>query len=222
MLPTSASLQDYYARSFAPAGVVTPLPHEDGVTIGDVAALAKVPAEVDVVVSLCRVGRNDVPPRTEGFEVWLMDSLDDGENPNLGGPGRAQLDARGHAQDTDPSGAGRDRRHGPQVGPTHRDRLGDARHRRLRRRPVRGRLRRLPWHPPGAAAGACRRLLGRAAYRFWFVQRAGELILAVEEGQGMAWTRHHDNTWDLLDLYVESRRHLLATALKLLRRVDHV
>lgn len=58
--------------------------------------------------------------------------------------------------------------------------------------------------------------------RFWFVQRAEELILAFEQHHGLAWTRHHQNTWDLMDLYKESRRHLLVTALKLLRRVDHI
>lgn len=59
-------------------------------------------------------------------------------------------------------------------------------------------------------------------YRFWFVLRAGEAVLALEQSLGLAWTRHHDATWNLTELYVESRRHLLVTALKLLRRVDHV
>jgi hypothetical protein len=63
---------------------------------------------------------------------------------------------------------------------------------------------------------------GPPEYRFWFVQRGDDLVLAFDQDHGLAWTRHHTNTWDLMDLYVESRRHLLVTALKLLRRVDHV
>lgn len=60
------------------------------------------------------------------------------------------------------------------------------------------------------------------AYRFWFVLREGEYVLAFEQTAGMAWTRHHANAWSLMELYVESRRHLLVAALKLLRRVDHL
>ena len=59
-------------------------------------------------------------------------------------------------------------------------------------------------------------------YRFWIVNRDETPILAFEQDAGLAWTTHHDTSWDLLDLYTESRRHLLVTALKLLRRVDHV
>lgn len=63
---------------------------------------------------------------------------------------------------------------------------------------------------------------GQPEYRFWFVWRSEEPILAFEQREGMAWTRHHAVAWPLMDLYAESRRHLLVTALKLLRRVDHV
>jgi hypothetical protein len=59
-------------------------------------------------------------------------------------------------------------------------------------------------------------------HRFWFVHRNGTPVLAFEQQQGLAWTRHHDVARDVPALYVESRRHLLVTALKLLRRVDHV
>ena len=65
-------------------------------------------------------------------------------------------------------------------------------------------------------------LKGHAEYRFWFVRRNDVPVLAFEQSHGLAWTAHHDNAWVLMDLYTESRRHLLVTALKLLRRVDHV
>ena len=65
-------------------------------------------------------------------------------------------------------------------------------------------------------------LFGHGEYRFWFVRRGDEYVLALEQGAALAWTRHHQNTWSLLDVYVESRRHLLVTALKLLRRVDQI
>lgn len=59
-------------------------------------------------------------------------------------------------------------------------------------------------------------------YRFWVVKRDETPILALEQDAGLAWTTHNDTSWNLLDLYTESRRHLLVTALKLLRLVDHV
>ena len=58
-------------------------------------------------------------------------------------------------------------------------------------------------------------------YRFWIVVRDEEPVLALEQREGLAWTRHHDGPFSVMDLYEESRRHLLVTALKLFRRVDH-
>jgi hypothetical protein len=58
-------------------------------------------------------------------------------------------------------------------------------------------------------------------YRFWVLKRGDETILCFEHETGSAWTRHHDVTFDLMTLYEESRRHLLVTTMKLLRRVDH-
>lgn len=63
---------------------------------------------------------------------------------------------------------------------------------------------------------------GQPGYRFWFVLRDQVPVLAFEQDQGLAWTTHHGNAWNLMDLYVESRRHLLVTTMKLLRRVDHI
>lgn len=65
-------------------------------------------------------------------------------------------------------------------------------------------------------------LLGEAGYRFWIVLRDGVPVLAFEQREGLAWTPHHDVGFPLMGLYEESRRHLLVTALKLLRKVDHV
>jgi len=59
-------------------------------------------------------------------------------------------------------------------------------------------------------------------YRFWFVYRNDVPVLAFEQSKALAWTQHHDVAWDVMKLYTESRRHVLVTALKLLRRVDHV
>ncbi|MFP1602970.1 ADP-ribosylglycohydrolase family protein [Microbacterium sp. 2216-1] len=56
-------------------------PHDDGVWIGSLAALDRLPAEVDAVVSLCRVGTAQVPAHCEGVQVWLIDQP--GRNPNL-------------------------------------------------------------------------------------------------------------------------------------------
>ncbi len=64
--------------------------------------------------------------------------------------------------------------------------------------------------------------LAERGYRFWIVLRDGAPVLALEQREGLAWTSHHDVAFSLLSLYEESRRHLLVTAMKLLRRVDHV
>ena len=56
-------------------------PHDDGVWIGSIAALDHLPAEIDAVVSLCRVGTRDVPTGLESIQVWLIDQ--DGRNDNL-------------------------------------------------------------------------------------------------------------------------------------------
>jgi hypothetical protein len=62
---------------------------------------------------------------------------------------------------------------------------------------------------------------GEPGYRFWVVNQAGEPVLCFEHESASAWTRHTESTYDLMSLYDESRRHLLVTALKILRRVDH-
>ena len=49
-----------------------------------------------------------------------------------------------------------------------------------------------------------------------------QLVLAFEQSNALAWTQHHDEAWDVMKLYTETRRHVLVTAHELLRRVDHV
>ncbi|MTE24890.1 ADP-ribosylglycohydrolase family protein [Microbacterium sp. ZXX196] len=56
-------------------------PHDDGVLVGSIAALDRLPADVDAVVSLCRVGTDQVPAGAESVQVWLIDR--EGRNANL-------------------------------------------------------------------------------------------------------------------------------------------
>jgi len=56
-------------------------PHDDGLWIGSLAALDRLPSRVDAVVSLCRIGRAQVPAGLERVQVWLVDQ--DDRNANL-------------------------------------------------------------------------------------------------------------------------------------------
>ncbi|MEV7632918.1 dual specificity protein phosphatase family protein [Microbacterium sp. NPDC089318] len=56
-------------------------PHDGGVWIGSLAALDRLPDVIDAVVSLCRVGTEQVPAHCESVQVWLIDR--EGRNPNL-------------------------------------------------------------------------------------------------------------------------------------------
>lgn len=62
-----------------------PHPHDDGVVLGTVATTGHA---CDAVVSLCRRGTSEVPAEgvqvRDHIEVWLMDSEDPADNPNLG------------------------------------------------------------------------------------------------------------------------------------------
>ena len=51
--------------------------------VGNVPGLSCLASAPDVVLSLCRLGRGDVPERTQHQEVWLIDSADPADNPNL-------------------------------------------------------------------------------------------------------------------------------------------
>lgn len=75
----------------SPIDTLVPHPHDDGVWLASLAALDRLPASVDVVVSLCRVGTAQTSDAMaaagqrgrdrETVEFWLIDQ--DGANPNL-------------------------------------------------------------------------------------------------------------------------------------------
>lgn len=82
--PSSARF-DY--SGYGDVGALAVHPHDDGVRLGGVGSLRKLPGDVDAVVSLCRLGTDEVPapgldPR-DHVEVRLVDSLDPGANPHL-------------------------------------------------------------------------------------------------------------------------------------------
>ncbi len=76
--PTAARI-DYPGA----AGLLVRHPHDDGVWLGDVAALDQLPPSVSAVVSLCLVGTGQVPPGVEHLPFRLIDEPDPAVNPNL-------------------------------------------------------------------------------------------------------------------------------------------
>ena len=58
-------------------------PQDEGVWLGDVAALQSPPPGVDVIVSLCRVNDDDLPAGVEQIDVRLIDIAGPEANPNL-------------------------------------------------------------------------------------------------------------------------------------------
>ena len=59
-------------------------PHDDNIWLGAAGALDALPAEIDAVVSLCRVGSRQVPSRIRHhLQVRLIDRDDPAENPDL-------------------------------------------------------------------------------------------------------------------------------------------
>ncbi|WP_313901265.1 ADP-ribosylglycohydrolase family protein [Mycobacterium sp. SMC-4] len=58
-------------------------PYDDGVLLGGVGALRDLPGDVDAVVSLCRIGDDDVPRGVPHVEVRLIDRDGADENPHL-------------------------------------------------------------------------------------------------------------------------------------------
>lgn len=61
---------------------------------------------------------------------------------------------------------------------------------------------------------------GEAAYRFWIVLRDEVPVVAIDQADAVAWTAHDSSPMQLMGLYVQSRRRVLATSLEVLRRVD--
>lgn len=64
-------------------------------------------------------------------------------------------------------------------------------------------------------------LFDEPRYRFWIVVRDRAPVLAVDEADALAWTPHGATPIELMALYEQSRRHLLTTALEVLRRIDN-
>jgi hypothetical protein len=59
------------------------LPGDDGVLLGNLTSLSDAIGQVDAVVSLCRVGTEQVPAGVEHHQVWLVDQAGQDANPNL-------------------------------------------------------------------------------------------------------------------------------------------
>lgn len=58
-------------------------PHDEGVWLGNAAALRQLPSGVDAIVSLCRVHDDDLPAGVEQIDVRLVDREGEEANPNL-------------------------------------------------------------------------------------------------------------------------------------------
>jgi hypothetical protein len=54
-------------------GVVARHPYDEGVWLGDICALRSLPEGVDVVLSLCRVAKADLPRHAEQIDIRLID-----------------------------------------------------------------------------------------------------------------------------------------------------
>jgi ADP-ribosylglycohydrolase len=67
----------------SPIDTVERHPYDDGVVLGGIGVLRRLPADVDAVVSLCRVADDDVPAGMPHVEVRLIDRADADENPHL-------------------------------------------------------------------------------------------------------------------------------------------
>jgi hypothetical protein len=71
-------------RHMAGWDACVPHPHDDGVWIGGVGALDTLPEGVDAVVTLCRVGSEQVPTELRGrHEVFRLIDTHDRDNPNV-------------------------------------------------------------------------------------------------------------------------------------------
>ncbi|WP_353649590.1 ADP-ribosylglycohydrolase family protein [Nakamurella sp. A5-74] len=75
---------DYTYRSKGDLSARAVHPLDDGVRLGAIGALRPLDAYVDAVVSLCRIGDDDVPADAEQIEVRLIDTPDPDANRNLG------------------------------------------------------------------------------------------------------------------------------------------
>ncbi|PRC50776.1 hypothetical protein C6A85_67625, partial [Mycobacterium sp. ITM-2017-0098] len=67
----------------SPVDTVASHPYDDGVVLGGIGVLRRLPVDVDAVVSLCRVADDDVPAGMVHVEVRLIDRVAEDENPHL-------------------------------------------------------------------------------------------------------------------------------------------
>jgi ADP-ribosyl-[dinitrogen reductase] hydrolase len=74
---------DYSYSQWTPLDALVQHPYDCGVWIGGIAALHSPPPGVDAVVSLCRIGPDQVPANVELVEVRLIDRNGAGHNPHL-------------------------------------------------------------------------------------------------------------------------------------------
>lgn len=71
-----------FPRPVKPA-IAVPHPYDEGVWLGNAAALLDLPAGVDAIVSLCRVHDDDLSSGVEQLDVRLIDQEHEQANPNL-------------------------------------------------------------------------------------------------------------------------------------------
>jgi protein-tyrosine phosphatase len=64
-------------------GAIAQHPSDPGVYLGDAVTLDDLPDEIDSVVSLCLIGRDQVPPGREKVQFQLIDTVNPGDNLNI-------------------------------------------------------------------------------------------------------------------------------------------
>jgi len=74
---------DYTYGGYPEARKAVQHPYDEKMWIGGIAALLKLPKEVDAIVSLCRVKDVDLPAGVKQLDVRLIDREGQNENPNL-------------------------------------------------------------------------------------------------------------------------------------------
>jgi ADP-ribosylglycohydrolase len=74
---------DYTYAGYRGVDALARHPYDSKVWLGGIGALRNLPAGVDAVVSLCRVGEADIPSEVDLVEIRLIDNGDPAENPHL-------------------------------------------------------------------------------------------------------------------------------------------
>jgi hypothetical protein len=54
------------------------------------------------------------------------------------------------------------------------------------------------------------------------IEEKRSAVLAIDQASASAWTAHDVGPISVMDLFTQSRRHVLATTLELLRRIDNI